>query len=393
MFKSGSLLKRLIDRRERQGQRPPDAAGEAPHIASETPEALPDTAPVVAPIEDMAATAREKFPAAPIEDIPFPTVDCAAASCIDAILASPEFAAAGQYFAVSFSARRSLVSASSQALIYALLRNMRPQHVVEIGTYRASTTEAMCRALQANGQGLVHTIEPYVADWLPHILAQWPQELRDRARVYPMNSAAFFPQCHFHPDLVFIDGHHDFEYALFDMQATARIINAGGLVIIDNISQPGPFLAAQQFCRDNPGWTEIGNSLGNFRPGHPFDTQRATIAGTDACVLRAPHLLRLDSRPTGLPTVYLNALAEIAIAPAGEPQGALLVQCILRTFSDPPHEQTFERSSWINGGGLHVVAFDPPLRPVVEGALFTVELWLSWTGAEQLILESPPVLR
>jgi hypothetical protein len=231
-----------------------------------------------------------------------------------------------------------------------------------------------------------------VAEWVPHILAQWPEGLRNRVRFYPMNSAAFFAQCRCRPDFVFIDGHHDFEYALFDMQATARIINPGGLVVIDNISQPGPFLAARQFCRDNPGWSEIGRSLSNYRQGQPFDSHRSSIATTDCCVLRAPRFFSLDSQPIGLPTVHLTTLREIPIVPVGAPKGLLHVQCILRTFSDPPFEQTIERSAMIDGGP-QTISFDPPILPAVAGATFTVELWLSWAGSGPLTLASAPVLR
>jgi len=404
-------MNRLIDPSGRQGETTPDVTSKTP------PEVAAEAPPVMAQAVDMAAVARERFPASPIEDIPFPTVDLAVDSCVDAILSSAEFAAAGRYFHSSLSARRSLVSASSQALFYALLRNMRPEHVVEIGTYRASTTEAMCRALHANGRGLVHTIEPYVSDWVPHIMAQWPEELRNRVRFYPMNSAAFFAECRFHPDFVFIDGHHDFEYALFDMQATARFINAGGLVAIDNISQPGPLLAAQRFCRDNPGWSEIGSSLSNYREGRPFDPGRSTIVGTDCCMLRAPRLFTLrpqrrtlgrriraqlfgadrfdgeaETSAVGLPTVYMPELCEISVVPVGKAKGTLFVQCIVRTFSDPPHEQTIERRALIEGGP-QTIAFDPPLRPVVEGAPFMVEVWLDWVGPHPLTLANAPTLR
>jgi predicted O-methyltransferase YrrM len=392
MFTRKNLLKRLIDRcGPRRDSSATDVAEDA--TASAAPLAVnPAAQKPAADGADMAEVAREKFPASPIMDIPFAVVDLSTDSCIDDILASSLFAATANSFAKSLAASRALVSFGSQALFYTLLRNMGPEHVVEIGTYRAATTEAMCRALHANGRGLVHTIEPYVAEWVPHIIAQWPQELRDRVRFYPMNSAAFFAQCRFRPDFVFIDGHHDFEYALFDMQATARVINPGGLVVIDNISQPGPFLAARQFCRDNPGWSEIGRSLSNYRQGKPFDPHRSAIATTDCCVLRAPPLFSLDSQPIGLPTVHLAELRKISIVPVGAPKGLLHVQCILRTFSDPPFEQTVERSVMIDGGP-QTISFDPPIHPAVAGAPFTVELWLCWAGSGPLTLASAPVLR
>jgi predicted O-methyltransferase YrrM len=340
----------------------------------------------------IAKIARDMFAASPIVDIPFPPVDIHAASCVDDILAAPEFGDATRYFNESPSMRHGLVSARSQALLYALLRNMRPDHAVEIGTYRASTTEAMCRALHANGHGVVHTVEPVTAEWVPHIIALWPEALRNRVRFYPMNSAAFFANCRIRSDFIFIDGNHDFEYALFDMQAAARIAGPGGLVVIDNISQPGPFFAARRFCRDNPGWSEIGGSLSNYREGYPFDTRRATIAGTDFCILRAPDHFSLDSHPNGQTNRLMTRLREISIVPVGKPRGTLHLQCIVRTYADPPIEQTIERQIVIDGGDPQLVRFDPPIVPVVENVPFTVELWLSWEGAEPLRLASAPAM-
>lgn len=391
MLNSRNPLKRIFNRRARRDVASDPAPATFTTPVADAANAAAHVAPASPPI-DMVQIARERFPASPIADIPFPAVDISSASCIDDILASSVFGTTASCFAESLSASRALVSIGSQALFYSLLRNMRPEHVVEIGTYRASTTEAMCRALHANGHGLVHTIEPYVAEWVPHIMAQWPDELRNRVRFYPMNSAAFFAQCRLHPDFVFIDGHHDFEFALFDMQATARVISAGGLIVIDNISQPGPFLAARQFCRDNPGWSEIGSSLSSDRQGHPFDPHRSTIATTDCCVLRAPYQFNLDSRPIGLATVQMTELREISILPVGEPKGTLFAQCILRTFSDPPFEQTVERQTVIDGNP-QTISFEPALRPVVEGAPFTVELWLTWVGFGPLMLVTAPTLR
>jgi len=340
----------------------------------------------------MEKIARESYPAAPIVDIPFPIVDVKAASCVDQILASSEFGEADRFFSAGPAIRRGLVSARSQTLFYSLLRNLRPEHAVEIGTFRASTTEAMCRALHANGHGVVHTVEPVVAEWVPHIIAQWPEPLRKRVRFYPMNSAAFFASCRIRSDFIFIDGNHDFEYALFDMQAAARIAGCGGLMLIDNISQPGPFFAALRFCRDNPAWSEIGGSLSNYREGHPFDPRRATIDGTDCCILRAPDHFSLDSHPVGQTSLLMTRLREISIEPIGKPHGTLLVQCILRTYADPPVEQTVERRIAIEDGSSQRIQFDPPIVPAVENAPFTVELWLSWKGAEPLKLARSPAM-
>jgi predicted O-methyltransferase YrrM len=330
---------------------------------------------------------------APVVDVPFPVIDISGPACVAEIVEAPGFGETVRFFADSPAARHALVSPNSQALLYALLRNLKSEHAVEIGTYRASTTEAMCRAFEANDRGTVHTVDPFGSAVVPDIIAQWPAELQRRVRFYPMNSMAFFADFPHRPDLVFIDGNHDYEFALFDLQSAARVVNMGGLVVVDNIGQPGPFFAARRFCQDNPGWSEIGRTLSNYRDGHPFDAHRVTTVNTDFCILRAPRHVVLDSRPSGLGVFAMSALSGISFVPVGEPDGVLHLQCILRTYSDPPVEHAIEHQIRIvRGDRQPAISFDPPILPTVTGVKFTVELWLSWVGADPLNLADRPIL-
>ena len=168
----------------------------------------------------------------PIADIPWPRLDLQ--QCEDpiaTILAAPEFEAATAFFIDNPAASRSLVSASAQALLYALVRNQRPNHVFEIGTYKAGTTEAVCRALQANGCGIVHTVDPFRGEYVTATLKHWPASLLKHIRFYPLDSMAFYKEKerqHVNPDLVFVDGNHDYEFALFDISRGARYLTRGG---------------------------------------------------------------------------------------------------------------------------------------------------------------------
>ncbi len=62
-------------------------------------------------------------------------------------------------------------------------------------------------------------------------------------------------------DLVLVDGGHDDQYALFDLQMTARLLKPGGIVIMDNAEQTGPFKAARTFLAENRAWRELGGAL------------------------------------------------------------------------------------------------------------------------------------
>lgn len=104
---------------------------------------------------------------APLVDLACPVFSLDSLDPIGDILKSREYADCTEFFLNSPALDRALISPNSQALLYVLTRHLRPQSVVEIGSYRASTTEALARALQANGAGVVHTIDPYGRQFIP----------------------------------------------------------------------------------------------------------------------------------------------------------------------------------------------------------------------------------
>jgi hypothetical protein len=105
-------------------------------------------------------------------------------------------------------------------LLYSVVRNLRPADVVEIGVYKASTTEAIARALHASGGGTIHAVDPFRREYIAAIFKQWPPELLERLKFHPISSVEFFAMIEnwrIHPSLVFVDGNHEYEFAYFDI--------------------------------------------------------------------------------------------------------------------------------------------------------------------------------
>ena len=338
-----------------------------------------------------------------LANIAFPEVDLKVANPIPAILDSPEFGIADRFFGSSPAIERSLVSVRSQALIYALIRNLRPKSVFEIGTYRAGTAEAICRALYANGAGRLHTVDPFSSLRIRTILAQWPVELRRHVRFYPLDSMAFFARrlqsADDQPSLVFVDGNHDYEYAAFDIQSAARVLAPSGFIVIDNVAQPGPFFAARDFLEDNLGWTECSYASYPYEKAEPFDHDRCGIPGTELMILRAPRGPVVGERPVGFPEAVLRGSTvrgiEIALGP-GSGHGTLNAQCIARGFSPDknPVEVASAGSAAVGaaaGGKPIKIALPVDLDP---GAFehIRAEIWLSWTGERPLTLLGRPTI-
>lgn len=334
-----------------------------------------------------------------VTDIPTPIIDLSTVDDpIAMIQSTPEFSECDTYFAGSSASRRALVSAASQALLYCLLRNMRPNDVVEIGTYKASTTEALCRAMHANGYGLVHTVDPFGGSTVPRILARWPDELRTRVRFYPTDSMSFFADAFsraMRPGVIFVDGNHDYEFASFDIACAARLVQRSGFIVIDNISQAGPYFAAFDFLARNPTWRELGFSMERFRPQYSFDTERATIPGTDFCILSAPRYYVVGSRPEPIGEQSWHEdhdISGLRLKIGHASAGTLYVQCVLRTFGSPPKEVTVEAGLELDGAVGEVTI--PLHSPWLENASVrrTVEPWLVWQGSADLELIGPPIV-
>ena len=329
----------------------------------------------------------------PLSDIPYGSVDLNGSDPILAIIDAPEYPITTKFFEDNPAAQRSLVSPEAQALLYSLIRMLKPQRVVEIGTFRAATTEAIARALHANTTGVLDTIDPFGKRTVRPILAAWPEELRKTTVFHAVNSMQFFAEMERlqqRAELIFVDGNHDFEFALFDIKSAARFLTPGGFIVIDNISQPGPYMASRDFLARHRGWKECGKSVGRLRQPAPYDMDRTKISNTDFCVLRAPSSIIVGSRPmTPGISAFTNKLSGLQVELAQLADGILHVQCVVRTFGGQLTKSIVEKTVDIRGDQvlIQIPLEVPESAPDVRR---TVEPWLSWKGDKELQLSAPP---
>jgi predicted O-methyltransferase YrrM len=321
-------------------------------------------------------------------------------SDIAAVMASPEYAEIRAYF--SLYPGRSLMSDHSRAVLYSLVRMMRPQLIAEIGTLYAGTTEVFARALWENGGGVVHTADPYGGERCPAIISQWPAELQRHAQFHAKSSMDFFARMVLEGktfDLLLIDGNHDYEYALFDLQMAARLARPGGVVVMDNSEQSGPFKAARLFLAANPAWREIGNAIASYDPLKPFERERASLPNTSFLLLRAPEYLSISEGPHSWGQAWIDTpqLSGLRLQVVRQCKGILLYQIYLRGFANENQwvkEERIEGSVRIEVGDGeasidHLLArtLSVASPPEYDDQLFTLELDLSW----QADPDSPPL--
>jgi predicted O-methyltransferase YrrM len=347
------------------------------------------------PVPDAAGDVHQSV--APLGDIPYAKVDLAAfGNPINSIVSSPDFARTERYFSENPAAARSLVSGASQALLFSLVRNLAPQHVIEIGTFKGGTSEAIGRALYANGGGLLHTIGPFDSGIFLPLYRTWPEALRDRVRFYSVDSMAFFMRIQkndIQPSLVFVDGNHDYEFALFDILAAARCVVPGGFVVIDNVSQAGPYYAATDFLASHPEWLDCAARSFQLDPTKAYDSERTRILNTDLIVLRAPAARVIGPRPCCFGEVILQqpVVNGVEISIATSKPGTLYVQCVLRGFSSTQNVEASEMTSvQIGAQNTAFAKFEKPLA--LNGAFdqYRAEAWLTFVGEGYLSQSASP---
>lgn len=332
----------------------------------------------------------------PTPKIPFSTIDLSSDNPIADILNAPKFSEIEAVIYKTAASRRALISAAATALIYTLVRNARPRHVVEIGTYDGGTSEMICQALYENGSGTLHTVGPFDAERVVPIFDSWPQELRRHLEFYPMTSMDFYYRLYargIRPEIAFIDGDHSYQAALFDIQSLAKSLARRGFLLVDNVSQPGPYYAAMDFLQRNPDWTRCKARDPKWAdPNKAFDRERTSVPETDFEILRAPRGYSIGSRPVTfgeMPSATEVKGLRIHAESAG---GTLHAQCVLRGFGSPGAEEVTMAARDIATPGTVSLMFPKPLEIKGSFERCSAEPWLVWSGETPLTLSQIPAI-
>ena len=195
-------------------------------------------------------------------------------------------------------------------------------------------------------------------------------------------------------DFTLVDGDHDYECALFDLQMAARRTRPSGIVVMDNAEQSGPFNAARTFLSLNPEWSESGSAIADHDASRPFDASRTSLPGTSFIILQGPPYLPVDGGPRSWGQVPSSPfIAGITLTLAKAARGTLHYLVTLRGFAADaaPTEAKAIGHVQINTAEATAIGhkFDEPLRGT-EGRRHTAEIDLSWEGDPPLALIGPP---
>lgn len=302
----------------------------------------------------------------------------------------------------------SLTSPGSRAFLYLATKALRPRFVLEIGTYYAGTTEALARGVAANGFGHMMTIDPYGAERVPAILEGWPSELRDVTTFGAIDSMGLFTrleQLRSAIDLVFVDGNHEYGFALYDLNMSAKWLSPSGIIVVDDYLEPSVYTATRDFLATHPGWRALGHVFEQFDPADPFVSMgRPSVQNTNFLVLVRPPNMEVRDR-----SVYFTygpfpdaGVRGFAIDPMPGSIGTLHARVILRSFDDVAGNQQINAdvSSELQGeGGVVDILLDRPsvTSHDLNRSSRVIEVVLFWEGSDnksalQLNGEPNPIL-
>jgi predicted O-methyltransferase YrrM len=160
--------------------------------------------------------------------------------------------------------------------LYGLVRVLRPEAVIEIGSARGKSTCAMALACSQNAKGKVYAIDPHTQNYWSDQRSESSYDfLLDRLRTYHLE-----PWCEvirktsrealanpppIKADLVFIDGDHSYEGVKLDFELCRPLLSEHGLAVFHD-STWGHF-------KDHPNYREGGVGVGRYleelrREGH-----------------------------------------------------------------------------------------------------------------------------
>lgn len=297
----------------------------------------------------------------------------------------------------------------TQFALAELVRLLAPARVLEIGTFFADTARMIAATMAQIGTGHLTTIDPFGADRVPEIMAEWPQQLQDRVTFRPDNSMSFFlyldenlhvgrgKEAPF--DLIFVDGHHSFDYAFFDLMRSSLFLRPGGALVVDNIEQPGPAAAVRFFLDRHTHW-RLFRSVGASGNGDLSFHSTANSA-----IILAPEGIEIGPLP------YRIDLYGLAISEVGQlkvnvrRRGPGLLRALVNFYARPPDysitgvgEQgrigVAEQKLEAGEAETLVIKYKPPLKLLPEPSdhiASQIELAFTPTGGHNLLVDSDPV--
>jgi predicted O-methyltransferase YrrM len=195
------------------------------------------------------------------------------------------------------------INPGDRRALYLLIRGLKPEAVLEVGTHIGASTLHIARALQANGGGHVTTVDIVDVNsprgpWKSVGLPCPPRELAERLgcaqhiAFTDSGSLPFMQDTAARFDFIFLDGDHAPQTVYKEIAAALSVLKPSGTILLHDYypnAQPlfpdrniiqGPFRALARIAAENPEIKVL--PLGNL----PWPTKQGTRATSLALLSR-----------------------------------------------------------------------------------------------------------
>ena len=209
-------------------------------------------------------------------------------------------------------------------------------NILEIGTYFAETTKILGNWIGRTGK--LTTIDPYGAHRVPQLLEKFEKQISDKIQYLPMYSMEFFASFSekrqesstFNFELVFVDGNHNYEYALFDILSSSKVISADGIIVVDNSDQDSVALALTNFLENQKDFLVVGEQ-GIIATNHALEIFKGKKSTLNWIALMPTKGLTINSRGIILDKKYSQIITHKIIFPILEANEGILRVAITTT--------------------------------------------------------------
>ena len=143
------------------------------------------------------------------------------------------------------------ISHENSRALNRFVRSRRPNIVIEIGMAYGVSTLTILDALQSTGKGKLISIDPYIG-WptgrlvaLNQVHRAGVSDLHEHVDECSSTGLAKLLSLGARPDLVYIDGWHNFDYAFVDFFFADKLLRPGGVVAFNDASWRSVFKVIQ----------------------------------------------------------------------------------------------------------------------------------------------------
>ena len=169
----------------------------------------------------------------------------------------------------------------SGALVYGLVRLLKPETAIEIGTFKGYTSICIGQALEDNKKGKLYTMDPFEMEIVK--IAINKSGLKKRINYINDYSHNVIPKLGLQRvDFVLIDGDHSYESVKRDFELVKNLIPSGGTIIFhDTVWFEGPKRVVEEVKQsgqyevitfptlvgtDEKNEVTLNNEVKNFKP-------------------------------------------------------------------------------------------------------------------------------